>query len=182
MPRFSAPITSLASLVLIGLIATGCAGIGAAAAPAATPVAPAAATASRPTMDLRITGGPGAGTYTTDTTSSLDLCTRAPDGSWRLLYAGGTPFVHLDLLVGARAGQPDGASAVAAEINAGPGYVRFDPAIMRGGDMKGRSTATVAVSSMADATTFAITATTPDRTTGQDLDPVDIDLKVTCPN
>ena len=176
MPRFSAPISilaRLAGLVIAGLIATGCAGIGAAAAPAA---------ATGPTMDLKVTGGPGAGTYATDTTSSLNVCTHAKDGSWRLLYAGGTPFVNLDLLVGPKAGKPDGASQVAAEITAGSGYVRFDPAIMRGGDMKGRSTATIAVSSTADATTFTIKAKTPDRTTGQDVDPVDIDLTVACPN
>ena len=137
---------------------------------------------SKPTFELTVAGGPGTGTYTTDPATSLNLCTHAPDGSWRYLYVGGDPFVNLDVLIGARAGQPDAASDVAAEIYAGPGYVRFDPAIMRGGDPPGRSTASVEVQSAAASTTFVVHATTPDHTTGEDLDPVDIDLTLVCPN
>ena len=95
-------------------------------------------------------------------------------GRGGILYAGGDPFVNLDLLVGPMAGQPDGASDVAAELYAGPGYLRFDPGILRGGDAKGRSTATVAVSATAGVTTFAITATTPDMDDGE-MGPVDVD-------
>ena len=180
MPRFSSPSTTLACLAIIGILAVGCAGTGAAAAPAA-PSAATATGAVRPTMELKVTGGPGNGDYTTDKTSSLNVCTKAKDGSWRLLYAGGSPFVNLDFLAGPKAGQSDGADQVAAEINAGRGYVRFDPAIMRGGDKKGRSTATIAVSSTADATTFTVKATTPDLT-NYETSTVGIDLTVTCPN
>ena len=178
MPRFSAPITTLAGLVIVGVIAAGCAGTGVAAAPAKSA---AAAPAAKPSMELTVTRGPGTGTYTTDATSSLNACTKGTDGSWRLLYAGGTPFVNLDFLAGPKAGQPDGADQVAAEINAGPGYLRFDPAILRGGDRRGRSTATIAVSTTADATTFTVRATTPDLTNNE-ASTVDIDLTVTCPN
>jgi hypothetical protein len=182
MPRFSAPITTLAGLVIVGAIATGCAGSGVAAAPAKSAAAAApAAPVAKPTMELKVIRGPGTGTYTTDTTSSLNACTKAKDGSWRLLYAGGTPFVNLDFLAGPKAGQPDGADQVAAEIYAGPGYVRFDPAILRGGDAKGRSKATIAVSTTADATTFTVKATTPDMTNNE-ASTVDIDLTVTCQN
>jgi hypothetical protein len=176
MPRFSAPFVSLASLAVICLIATGCGG-GSAAAPSA-----ATSAAARPTMELKLGSGPGVGTYAIDQASSLNLCTKGKDGSWRLLYAGGKPFVNLDLLVGPHAGQSDGANAVAAEIEANRGYLRFDPAILRGGDPKGRSTATIGVSSTPATTTFTIHATTPDRTGGSDGAPVDVDLTVTCPN
>jgi hypothetical protein len=113
----------------------------------------------RPTFELRMSGGAGSGTYTADPTTSLNQCTRA-NGSWRLLYAGGDPFVNLDLFVGAGAEQPDGAQRVAAEIYAGPGYVRFGPAT----------------------TTVVISATTPDRTTCDDGAPVQVALTVVCPN
>ena len=89
--------------------------------------------------------------------------------------------MNLDLLIGPNAGQPGGESDVAAEINAGPGYVRFDPGILRGGDAKGRSTASVAVSAAPGATTFTVAATTPDLA-NYEVGTVDIDLTVTCPN
>ena len=181
MPRFSAPITTLAGLAVICIIATGCAGSGAAAAPARATTAP-WATATRRPSTVTLTGGVGAGSYKADTTSSLDVCTKAPDGSWRLLYGGGTPFVELDLLVGPKAGQPDGANQAAARDRT-PGRATSGSTqrIMRGGDRKGRSTATIAVASTAEATTFKVTATTPD-VAADDIGTVDVDLTVTCPN
>jgi hypothetical protein len=59
--------------------------------------------------------------------------------------------------------------------------VRFDPGILRGGDAKGRSTASVLVSSTAGANMFTVTATTPDLS-NYEVGTVDIDLTVTCPN
>lgn len=183
LERVSRPVMATAAVAAtIALLVVGIAGFlgmrGIGGGPATVPSSP----PSKPSFELTVTGSPGAGTYTTDTATSLNLCTHAADGSWRYLYVGGDPFVNLDVLIGPRAGQPDGASDVAAEIYAGPGYVRFDPAILRGGDPPGRSTASVDVRSAAATTTFVIHATTPDRTTGEDLDPVDIDLTLVCPN
>jgi hypothetical protein len=172
----TAAVAATIALLVIGIAGFfGMRGVGA-------PMPMPSSAPSKPSFELRVAGGPGTGTYTTDPATSLNLCTHAADGSWRYLYAGGDPFVNLDVLIGPRAGQPDGASDVAAEIYAGPGYVRFDPAIMRGGDPPGRSTASVEVQSAASTTTFVIHATTPDRTTGEDVNSVDIDLTVTCPN
>ena len=181
MERLSRPVVAGAgAMALIALLVVGIAGVvglrGVGGGPVPSP------TSSKPTFDLTVAGGPGTGTYTEDPATTLNVCTHASDGSWRYLYAGGTPFVNLDVLIGPRAGQPDGTSNVAAEINAGPGYVRFDPAIMRGGDPPGRSTASVEVQSTAAATTFVIHAITPDHTTAEDIAPVDIDLTVVCPN
>ena len=179
--RLSRPV--LAGAGAVALVAILVVGIGAFAgmpgvgAPAPTPI-PAL---TKPTFVFTITGGPGDGTYTMDPATSLNVCTHAADGSWRYLYAGGDPFVNLDLLVGPRAGQADGSSDVAAELYAGPGYLRFDPGILRGGDAKGRSTATIAVSSTAEATTFSITATTPNMD-NDEVDTVDVDMTVVCPN
>ena len=183
LERVSRPVMATAAVVAtIALLVIGIAGFvgmrGVGGGPATIPSPP----PSKPSFELIMAGSPGAGTYTNDPATSLNLCARAADGSWRYLYAGGSPFVNLDVLVGAGAETPEGSARVAAEIYAGPGYVRFDPAIMRGGDPPGRSTASVQVQSGSTSTTFVIHATTPDRTTGEDLDAIDIDLTVVCPN
>jgi hypothetical protein len=183
MSRFSAPITTLTGLVIFGILAAGCVSSGAAAAGTGRPDASSATVApARATMDLTISGGVGKGSYAFDPAAFPARCTHATDGSWRLLYSGGTPGVELDFLVGPRAGQPDGSSQVALEAEAGAGYFRFDPSNMRGGDPKGRSTATIAVAPGATTTTFTVHATTPDRSTGEDGAPIDVGLTVTCPN
>jgi hypothetical protein len=181
LERLSGPVlagagaVALIAVLIVGV--TGFVGMRGVGAPVPTP----SPSPSKPSFVLTVSGGPGTGTYTADPATSLNLCTHATDGSWRLLYAGGTPHVELDFLVGPNAAQPGGASDVAAEINAGPGYVRFDPGILRGGDAKGRSTASVVISSRAAATTFTVTATTPD-ISNNEIGTVDIDLTVTCPN
>jgi hypothetical protein len=181
LERLSRPVMATAAVAAtVALLVVGIAGFVGMRGPGG--LVPTPSVPPRPSFELTVTRSPGAGTYTTDPATSLNLCTHAADGSWRYLYVGGDPFVNLDVLVGPRAGQPDGAADVAAEIYAGPGYVRFDPAILRGGDPPGRSTASVEVRRAAATTTFVIHATTPDRTTGEDLDPVDIDLTLTCPN
>ena len=194
MPRFSAPsATSIATLIVVGAIAAGCAGSGSAApAASAAPVRSAGAAPvpapTGPSFDLTVAKGPdghvsaGVGTYTVDPTSSLNVCTHAADGSWRYLYGGGAPFVNIDLLVGAGAGTAGNSGKVALELTAGKGYLRFDPTQMRGGDEPGRSTATIAVTTGPSTTTFDITAVTPDKNLADDSAKVAVDLSVTCPN
>jgi len=181
LERLSGPVLAGAGAVaLVAVLIVGIAGLGGlrgVGGPVPTP----SPSPSKPTFQLTVSGGPGTGTYSADPATSLNLCTHATDGSWRLLYGGGTPYVNLDVLVGPQAAQPGHASDVAAEINAGPGYVRFDPGILRGGDAKGRSTASVVVSPSAGATTFTVTATTPD-VSNNEVGTVDIELTVTCPN
>ena len=155
--------------------------VGGTGSPSATPPL-------RPTFDLRVSAGPdagahvplGAGTYVADDTTSLDVCSRAPDGSWRYLYSGGTPYVNLDVLIGAGAGQAGQGDRVAFELNAGATYVVVDPADLRGGDPPGRSQATVVVHENDGTTTFVIDAITPDRSSG-DVPSVKVDLTLTCP-
>jgi hypothetical protein len=181
LERLSAPV--LAGAGAVALVAVLVLGVGAFIGMRGVggPVTSPSPSPSKPTFELIVSGGPGTGTYTADPATSLNLCTHAKDGSWRLLYGGGTPYVNLDFLVGPNAAQPGHASDVAAEIDAGPGYVRFDPGILRGGDAKGRSTASVVVSPTAGATTFTVRATTPD-ISNNEVGTVDIHLTVTCPN
>jgi len=140
---------------------------------------------SVPNFTLTLADGPGAGVYTADTTSTLNQCSHAADGSWRYLYVGGDPSVTLDLVIGPRAGQPDGSSNVALELDAGPGYLRFDPSDIRGGDPSGpagQSTAHVEVRPSASTTTFVIHATTLDDRAGDGAPPYQVDLTATCRN
>jgi hypothetical protein len=176
MPRFSSPITTLAGLAVIGIIATGCAGTGVAAAPAA-----ASAAEARPSLDLKITGGLGAGSYVADPSSTLNVCTHAKDGSWRVLYAGGQPWLSVDLLVGPHAADAGRATDVALEISAGSAYLWIDQPKFRGGDAPGRSKATVAVRSDGAGMTFDVAATTPNRTPAGDGETSEVALTVVCP-
>jgi hypothetical protein len=136
-----------------------------------------------PSFEMTISGaGPATGTYRSDPAASVDRCTHAADGSWRFIYVSGRPALNLDLLVGSGAAASDGSSQVALELEYDPGYFRFDPSDLRGGDTAGRSTASVTVTPGPTSTTFRITAVTPDRSDGTDRTPVDVDMTVTCPN
>jgi hypothetical protein len=184
MPRFSAPISILAGLAIIATIAAGCVGSGAAAAPATASGqsgGSAVAAAARPTVDLTITGGVGGGSYATDPNASLDLCTHAKDGSWRVMYAGGSPWVNVDLLIGPRAAEAGREGDLALEISVGSAYLWIDQPGFRGGDAPGRSSASVAIRSEGGATRFQVSATTPNRTPAGDGVSSKVTLTVVCP-
>lgn len=184
LDRVAGPATGLAGIAAVlaivtvaGLVLLRPGGFGDAGAGSGSSPGP-----SRPTFRLEVSAGTGAGTYLSDPTPNLSMCSKAADGSWRLMYVGGQPAVNLDMLVGSAAGRAGGSSDVAVEVEYGAGYVRFDPADLRGGDPAGRSTATVTVTPAVGGTTFAITAMTPDTSTGSDGAPIRVDLTVTCPN
>ena len=136
--------------------------------------------ALRPSFTLVMGAGAAEQTFASDPAAGLATCGGVPGGPWYALYGGGDPFVSLDVIAGQGAGDAGGENRVAAEIEAGDLYVRFDPAILRGGDAAGRSSASVDVTTDGDATTFEITATTPDRSTGEDGPPMPVSLTLTC--
>jgi hypothetical protein len=177
MPRFSSPIATFAGLAIVGILAAGCAGTGVAAASAAA----SAAGGARPSLDLKITGGEGAGSYVSDPSSSLNYCSHTKDGSWRVMYSGGSPWLSVDLLVGPHAAEAGRATDLALEISAGPAYLWIDQPKFRGGDAPGRSKATVAVRSDGGTTTFDVAATTPNRSPAGDGETSDVTLTVVCP-
>jgi hypothetical protein len=133
---------------------------------------------SRPTFELKFGDGASARVFRSDPTASVQTCNVKSTGPSYALYAGGDPFVNIDFLVGAGAEKPGGASRVASEIQADDLYVRFDPAILRGGDAAGRSQATVTITTVGSATTFLVDATTPDSHHG-DV-PIHVSLTLTC--
>jgi len=188
LERFTQPVMAAGGAVALvivlvaglGFLALRPGGVGGPALPTGSP---GPSGSGQPTFEMTISGaGPATGTYRSDPAASVDRCTHATDGSWRLIYVSGQPAINLDLLIGSEAAVPDGSSHVALELEYDPGYFRFDPADLRGGDPPGRSTASVRVTPGPTSTTFTITAVTPDRSDGTDRDPVHVDMTVTCPN
>ena len=142
-----------------------------------------------PTVDLTLAAVPGAagiadaGDYASDPASNLRQCTRTSDGYWRVLYAGGDPWVSVDVLVGASAVTTGHSEDVTAEIAVGSStYLWIDQPQVRGGDPVGRSSAAIEVLDGPDAITFDVQATSPIRTPGGDGAPVDVHLTVVCPH
>jgi hypothetical protein len=180
MSRFSAPI------IVTAILIAGCNGVGSSApsAPstsAANQAGQSQVTAKHPSLDLKLMGGRGAGSYVSDPSSTLNVCSHATDGSWRVMYAGGDPWLSVDLLVGPHAAEAGRASDLALEISAGPAYLWIDQPKFRGGDAPGRSKATVALRSDGDGMTFDVAATTPNRTPAGDGETSDVALTVVCP-
>lgn len=173
----TAAATIAIAVVIVGLF-NGLPGLGGAAGSLSP-----SASSSRPTFQMTISAFADAGTYISNPTAGLDYCIHSPDGSWRLQYQGGQPPVNLDVLVGGDAAQPGGSGHVAADITFEDQTLHIDPSDLRGGDFPlGRSSASVQVRPGATTTTFVMTAITPDRSTGQDGGPVQVDLTLVCPN
>jgi hypothetical protein len=97
------------------------------------------------------------------------------------MYAGGDPWLSVDLLVGPHAAEAGRASDLALEISVGPAYLWIDQPKFRGGDAPGRSKATVTIQADGDGTTFDVAATTPNRTPAGDGETSDVVLTVVCP-
>jgi hypothetical protein len=182
MVRCATPIAAIAMLVLI----VGC---GPSATPQPSPAPPALIA---PDFELSLAAtDPGqvltdAGPFTPDASATMNSCSRTDDGFWQLRYSGGEPYVRVGLLVGPAATVDGPSDDVSAEIVIGSPLttlLNFDQPGYRSGDGPGRSTATVATTSSADAITFDIAATTP-RAKADFTDypyTVDVDLTVTCP-
>ena len=185
LERFTQPVVSVAGAVALVIVLVAGLGFltlrpGGVGGPN---VSPSPSGSTHPSFEMTISGaGPGTGTYRSDPAASVNRCFHAADGSWRYTYVSAQPALNLDLLIGSGADAAGGSNRVALELEYDPGYFRFDPADMRGGDTAGRSTASVTVTPGPTSTTFAITAVTPDRSDGTDRDPVHVDMTVTCPN
>jgi len=182
----SSPRRVLIVAVLVAASTAGCAT--AASAPPASVAPTIGAVAAGPTVDLTLAAVPGgagiadAGVYTTDPASNLRQCTQTSDGYWRVLYAGGEPWVSVDVLVGASAVTAGHSEDVTAEIAVGNStYLWIDQPQVRGGDPIGRSSAAIEVLDGPGAITFDVLANTPLRTWDGDGTRVDVHLTVVCP-
>ena len=175
-------------LIVAVLVAAGTAGCAAGSASPASVAPTIRAVAAGPTVDLTLAAVPGgadiddAGVYATDPASNLRQCTQTADGYWRVLYAGGEPWVSVDVLVGASAVTAGHSEDVTAEIAVGSStYLWIDQPQVRGGDPVGRSSAAIDVLDGPDGITFDVLANTPLRTWDGDGTRVDVHLTVVCP-
>ena len=179
MPSFALPAAAhrigsrLGTGVLVAVVA-------ACAAPG--PSIPLSAPADRvPTIELQITGGPAAGAFASDPTASLNLCSRQSDGAWRAMYAGGSPWMSIDLLIGPEINKPGHESDAALEVTAGSGYLWIAQGGVRAGDAPGRSRISVEINPSGGLMNFVVRATTPNRTANGDGPTSDVVLTLACP-
>lgn len=139
MPRNALLVAVLA--VLLG----GCAGAPSASSPATGDgrAAPApAGGAAKPSFELTLGGVVELPAYASDAAAALDVCDQSAGGGWTYMYAGGDPFLSLDLSL--YTGAVDGAtpSDFDLDIGAPTGQVRLVPSGRREG-AKGDGTARI---------------------------------------
>ncbi len=84
-------------LAAAAALAGACGGPPPGARPVATPSP--ALTGPQAVFDLALAGAVALPTYTSDPAASLNECAPASSGGWTFMYAGGTPFLTLDLSV-----------------------------------------------------------------------------------
>jgi len=90
-PATARPV--LAILVVLGAV-------GACTGPSGNPSpTPAPAAGSAPSFELALGGAVALPAYASDAGASLNECSPADSGGWTYLYAGGTPFLTVDLSV-----------------------------------------------------------------------------------
>ena len=94
---------------------------------------------SKPTFELTVRGGPGAGTYRRILRQASTSAPTRPTARGAISMRAAIRS-SISTSSWALAGRSDGSSDVAVELYAGHGYLRFDPGILRGGDAKDRST------------------------------------------
>ena len=178
MLRFSAPFAALA---MLAIVLAGCGQVAGAGPAGTTSPTASAASVTRPTFDLTITGGFAEGSYATDPKASLATCSISKTGVRSVMYAGGDPWVSIDMVFGAKIAEPGHAADMALELYIGSLYLWIDTGQMRGGDAPGRSQATVRVEPGPGSTRYVVDATTPYRTWDGDGLSATIALTVTCP-
>ena len=181
MPRMHTPTVILATIVRAGC----------GAGTSGTAASPSTAAPSVPTVELELAAADAsqvladAGHYSTGPDATLNFCMLSSDGYRRLQYAGGEPWFGVDLLVGPEALTDGRSEDVTAEIQVGSPvttYLWIDQPGHRGGDAPGRSRAVVEATQGDGSVTLDVVANTPVRTTGGDLERVDLTLTVTCPD
>ena len=135
----TSPRRAIVAAILVTLASAGC-GAAPSGPPASVAVGARPVTAG-PTVDLTLAAVPGgagiadAGVYASDPAANLNHCTQTSEGFWRVLYAGGDPWVSVDVLVGASAVATGRSEDVTAEIAVGTStYLWIDQPQVRGGD------------------------------------------------
>lgn len=173
---------SLAVFATLALVVAGCGGSSSGTSTAATAgpstAASPASAAAKPSFELTLGGTVDLPSYASDRAASLDSCAKGSSGGWSYLYAGGDPFVSLDLTV--FPGVVDGGtpSDFDLDIGAPTGQVRLVPSGRREG-VKGTGTAKLVQDG--DAVKITIDGSARTMVDGSNTGDTKVDLVIHCP-
>lgn len=165
-------------VLVLAVVCAGCAG------GQATPAEPDGSTATGtvavagPSFRLTLTGATALPTYASDTSAALDSCEPGKGRGWTYLYAGGTPFVSVDLRVYSDAADGGQQSDFDLDIGAPAGQVRLVPSGRREG-AKGKGTATI--EERDDAVTITVRGSATTMLEGSNVGETEVELILDCP-
>jgi hypothetical protein len=175
MPR------SLALLAALVFVVAACGGTRAGGSTSTT-AGPSAATpvsnAAKPSFELTLGGTVDLPAYASDSGASLDSCAKGASGGWSYLYAGGDPFLSLDLTLYPGAVDGGAASDFDLDIGAPAGQVRLVPSGRREG-VKG--TGTARLDKEGDAVRITIDGSARTMVDGTNTGDTTVDLVIHCP-
>ena len=174
-------VRSLASLATVAIVIVGCSGTPAGGTLATTAGASAAAPvgdAAKPSFELTLDGTVDLPAYASDKGAALDSCAKGASGGWSYMYAGGDPFVSLDLTL--YPGVVDGgtASDFDLDIGAPSGQVRLVPSGRREG---AKGTGTARLDQDGDAIRITIDGSARTMVDGANTGDTTVDLVIHCP-
>ncbi len=172
----------LGMLAALTIVIVGCGGTTPAGSTAAT-VAPstavtAASDAAKPSFELTLGGTVDLPAYASDHAASLDSCAKGSSGGWSYLYAGGDPFVSLDLTVFPGVVQGDTPSDFDLDIGAPSGQVRLVPSGRREG---AKGTGTASLVQDGDGVKITIDGSARTMVDGSNTGDTTVDLVIHCP-
>jgi hypothetical protein len=171
---------SLALLATLVIAIAGCAGTPEGGAPV-TAAAPSAATvsdAAKPSFQLTLGGTVDLPAYASDSGASLDSCAKGASGGWSYLYAGGDPFLSLDLTLYPGAVSGGTASDFDLDIGAPSGQVRLVPSGRREG---AKGTGTAHLDQEGEAVRITIDGSARTMVDGANTGDTTVDLVIHCP-
>ena len=156
------------------LAVAGCAG----GPPAASAPAGGVANVPKPTFHLTLDGIVRLPDYASDDSASLAICEPVRAGGWTYMYAGGTPFVSVELSVYSGAADGRVPSDFDLDIGAPAGQVRLVPSGRREG---AKGTGTAVVEETDSSVTIIVNGSATTMRDGSNAGGTTIDLTLTCP-
>jgi hypothetical protein len=173
---------SLAVFAILAFGLTACGGTPqggtSATAAGASAAASAVSDAPKPSFELTLGGTVDLPSYASDHAASLDSCSKGSSGGWSYLYAGGDPFVSLDLTLFPGVVSGGTPTDFDLDIGAPSGQVRLVPSGRREG-VKG--TGTARFEQDGDAVKITIDGSARTMVDGANTGDTTVDLVIHCP-
>lgn len=163
-------------LAALSLALTGCTA-GASTGPA-DPSGAGGATHPAPALHLTLDGVVRLPDYASDGAAALATCEPIEAGGWAYMYAGGTPFVSVDLAVYSGAADGSAPNDFDLDIGAPAGQVRLVPSGRREG---AKGTGTAVVEEGDHDVTISVSGSARTMLDGANAGDTTIDLTLTCP-